>query len=295
LHFVFPITSSKNNAICDELLKEWRAAVTDNPYLSLNQWYEAIGVENKQGIIGKSESSEILRKINLKSFEAEYKIMIIWMPEKMNATSANKLLKILEEPPPKTLFILVSENLGQIIPTILSRTQLIKIPKIDNQSMLDTLINVDGISSQVANNVVQLSQGSYVSALQLIKADDDNSFNFLKFQELMRITYARKFSEIFAWVDEISDIGREKQKIFLTYSQRLLRENLLLNLGKLEMTHLTDKELEFSGKFYPYINLCNVYQISDELNKAQTEIEWNGYGKIILLDLALKITKLIRN
>jgi DNA polymerase III subunit delta' len=295
LHFVFPITSTKNNAICDELLKEWRAAVTLNPYLSINQWYEAIGVENKQGIIGKNESGEILRKINLKAFEADYKIMIIWMPEKMNATSANKLLKILEEPPPKTLFILVAENVGQIIPTILSRTQLVKIPKIDDKNLLDALILKFGLTVQVAKNVVQLSQGSFVNAMQLVQADDDNSFNFIKFQELMRMTYSRKFLDLFGWVDEMSEVGREKQKIFLTYSQRLLRENLLLNLGKSELTHLTDKESEFSGKFNPFINLNNVYQISDELNKAQTDIEWNGYGKIIFLDLALKITKLIRN
>lgn len=297
LHFVFPIASGKSTAVCDEFLKEWRSTLLASPYITINKWYEAMGVENKQGIIGKNESAEILRKINLKSFEAEYKVMIIWMPEKMNASSANKLLKILEEPPEKTIFLLVSESTNQMLPTILSRTQIIKVPKIDNRNLYEALL-AKQVPETTARNIVQLAQGNYTLALQLVNEEDENLFNFAKFQEFMRIAYnlsrGTRSPELFAWVEELAGIGREKQKSFLSYGLRLVRENLLVNLQNANLTHMTDKEADWSSKFSPFINIRNVQLINEALNRAQADIEWNGNARIIFTDLAFVLAKAIR-
>ena len=297
LHFVYPVSTSKEvkkDPVSDDYITQWRETVIENPYINQNKWYEIIDVENKQGIISKNESYEILRKLNLKTFESEYKIMIIWLPEKMNAFAANKLLKLIEEPPAKTLFLMVSENSEQILSTILSRTQLIKIPRIDNESMRNALCDRFGLSPEKASDIVHLASGNYFEAQNLISSTEEDFFNFEQFTKLMRLAYQRKVIEVIDWVDEISRIGREKQKSFLSYSIRLIRENFMLNLKHKEIVYLTQKELGFSEKFSQFINQENVSQIYEVLNRAHADIEMNAYNKIVFLDLALKIIKLIR-
>lgn len=297
LHFVYPVATSKSvkkDPVSDDYIEQWRETIIENPYIIQNRWYEVIDVENKQGIISKNESYEILRKLNLKTFESEYKIMIIWLPEKMNAFAANKLLKFIEEPPEKTLFLLVSENSEQIIPTILSRTQLIKIPKIDNESMLGGLTDRFGLEPEKAKDIVHLANGNFFNAQSIIHTADEDNYNFNQFTNLMRLSYQRKVIDLINWVDEISRLGREKQKSFLIYSLRLIRENFMLNIKNKGMVHLTKKELEFSEKFSVFINQDNVYQLYEVLNKAHADIEMNAYNKIVFLDLALKVVKLIK-
>ncbi len=297
LHFVYPVSTSKTvkkDPVSDDYITQWRETIIKNPYINHNKWYEIIDVENKQGIISKNESYEIIKKLNLKTFESEYKIMIIWLPEKMNTSAANKLLKLIEEPPSKTLFLMVSENSEQILPTILSRTQLVKIPKIDSESIRNALCDRFGLSPEKANDIAHLANGNYFDAQNLINSTEEDNDNFDQFTQFMRLSYQRKVIEIINWVDEISRIGREKQKSFLAYSLRLVRENFMLNINNKELVYLTKKELEFSEKFSQFINQENVYQIYEELNKAHSDIEMNAYNKIVFLDLALKIIKLIK-
>lgn len=297
LHFVFPVSTSKvikKDPVSDDYIAQWRETIIENPYLNQNKWYEIIDVENKQGIISKNESYEILRKLNLKTFESEYKIMIIWLPEKMNAFAANKLLKLIEEPPAKTLFLMVSENSEQILSTILSRTQLIKIPKIDKESMMNAICDRFGLSPEKADDLAHLANGNYFEAQNLISSTEEDNFNFEQFAQFMRLSYQRKVIELIDWVDEISSIGREKQKNFLAYSIRLVRENFMLNIKNRNLVYLTKKEMEFSEKFSQFINQENVYGIYDALNRAYSDIEMNAYNKIVFLDLALKILKLIK-
>lgn len=298
LHFVFPVSTSKTikkDPISDDYIGKWREAIIENPYINQSKWYEIIDVENKQGIISKNESYEILRKLNLKTFESEYKIMIIWLPEKMNAFAANKLLKLIEEPPKKTLFLLVSENIEKILQTILSRTQLFKIPKIDKESMRNALSDRFGLAPEKAEDIVHLANGNYFSAQNLVGLTEEDNSNFDYFTQFMRLSFQRKIIEIIQWVDEISRIGREKQKNFLSYALRLIRENFMLNIENREIVYLTKKELEFSEKFSQFINKGNVYQIYEALNKAHSDIEMNAYNKIVFLDLSLKIIKLLKN
>jgi DNA polymerase-3 subunit delta' len=296
LHFVFPVATTKTikkDPVSDDFIAQWREALIENPYINQTRWYDIIDVENKQGLISKNESSVIVRKLSLKTFEADYKTLIMWLPEKMNSAAANTLLKIIEEPPSKTLFILVSENSEQIITTILSRTQLIKIPQIDSESLHSALCDRMGLSADKANDIVHLANGNYLSALNLIETTDENSENHDRFVEIMRFSYQNKIIEIVNWVESISTIGREKQKSFLEYAIRMIRENFMLNINQKNIVYLTKQEAEFSNKFYPFINNENVFKIYEHLNRAFADIEMNAYNKIVFLDLGLKLVKLI--
>jgi DNA polymerase III subunit delta' len=295
LHFAFPVaTSDGKPKVSDDYIKEWREIFLSNPYFNPNQWYASIGLENKQGIISTHESVAILRKLNMKSFEAEYKVLIIWMPEKMNQVASNKLLKIIEEPPPNTLFFLVPENSGMMLATILSRTQLIKISKIDDRSLFGYITQKYDYPEQQVKDTVNISNGNLNAALRILQSDEENSENFELFASLMRTCYKKDVLELLDWCDKICGFGRERQKNFLTYSIRMLRENYMMNQGVPELALLTSKENDFSSKFNPFINSRNVQQIFSEMEKAMYHVESNGSDKIIFTDMALKVIKLIR-
>lgn len=296
LHFVFPVASTKiKEPVSDDFIKEWRALLLSDYYFNSNQWYAAIGLDNKQGLINSRESLEILRKLNMKSFEADYKVLIMWLPEKMNATSGNKLLKIIEEPPAKTLFLLVPENSGMMLTTILSRTQLIKIPKIDDRSLRDYLmVHYDYPESQVTD-AVRISNGNMNTVMRVLRSDDENTENFELFASLMRTCYKKDVLSLLEWCEKVCSFGRERQKGMLDYSLRMLRENYMINQGVPELAKLTERENEFSSRFYPFINDRNVKPIFDEMSKAMFHVESNGNDKIIFTDMALKLIKLIRN
>lgn len=298
LHFVFPVSTTKKvekNPISDDFINDWREIILDNPYFNENQWYEKIGMGNKQGIISKSESEEIIRKLNLKTFEAEYKTMIIWLPEKMNAASANKLLKLIEEPPSKTLFLLVSNNSERIINTILSRTQILKISPIATAAIRKGLEEKLAVEPAKARDIAHLARGNYNQAIELAKTGDLGTDYFDAFVDLMRLAFARKIVDIVDMVEKIHAWGREKQKDFLEYSLRMIRENYMTNLKQEEIVYLTAREKDFSSKFSAYINDRNAKYLAFELDRAIQDIQMNAYGKTVFLDLALKIVKLIRS
>lgn len=297
-HFVFPVASTKvvtrKDPASDDFIREWRELILERPYITPNLWYEHIGIENKQGIINKRESEEIIRKFGLKTFESDYKIMIIWMPEKMNLTCANKLLKLIEEPPESSVFLLVSENTEQIIPTILSRTQLIKIPGIEESSLLKALKEKYQMPEEDLRQAAHVAGGNFINALNIIEQSENNELNFDRFVQIMRLVYSRNLIEIFDWVEDISVIGREYQKDFLAFALRMIRENYLLNLDNESLVRLSVKERGFSDKFKAFINPKNAQLIVDEFNLAFVHIEANAYARIVFLDLALKLVKLIR-
>lgn len=296
LHFVFPVvkTPKFKEPVSDNFLEEWRAMIAQSPYFNLDQWFDMIGVENAQGLIYAHQSEEIIRKLNLKSYESEYKVMIIWLPEKMHVACANKLLKMIEEPPVKTLFILITENEEDIISTIRSRCQMITVPPIDPDSMARALGNLPEAEGHDIRNVVHLAKGNFTKAVELLQPDEQTLFNLEKFKELMRFSYGRKYSDLFKWVDQVAGIGREKQKSLLNYFLNGLRENFIYNLKNKDLTFMSDQEEEFSKRFSPFINERNIQELTEVFELAFAHIGMNGNPRIIFTDVSFKIVKLIR-
>jgi len=306
LHFVFPVIKPGGGkvAVSDMFIKEWRETVIANPYITYNQWLEVMGGDNKQGGIFVDECKEILKKLGFKTYEAEYKVMIIWLAEKMNPQTANKLLKILEEPPEKTLFLLIAESSDQILPTILSRTQITHVPKIDTQSLADFLVETRRTASlpcdtQKALSAAHISNGNLATALNVLQSSDESDYYLQMFSSLMRTCWKvwskrQAMLELLAWCEEITKLGREQQKVFLLFCLRMVRENFALNREQPSLAFLTDAENDFSQKFSAFIHPGNVYQLAEELNTAYYHIESNGNKNIVFLDLACKIVVLFK-
>jgi len=297
LHFVFPVatnTTVKKDPVSDNFISEWRDIFIQQPYLSLDSWLAHIGVDNKQGGIQKQESKQIMQKLSLKTFEAEYKVMIIWMAEKMNETCANKLLKILEEPPEKTLFLLISEQTDKMLQTILSRTQIIRIPKIDSESIKVKLAEDFGMEGDDLNALAHNANGNYYKAFQLVSFENSNKEFYTYFTEMMRFAYSKNLPTLAQLCDTIATTGREKQKAFLEYSLKMIRENFILNQKREDIVYLYKQEKDFSMKFHAFIHEKNIAGLTKEFNEAHYHIERNGNAKIIFFDLALRIMVLLR-
>lgn len=296
LHFVFPVVKAgSTKAVADTYVKQWREYVLNTPYVSGNGWAGKVGAENKIPLIYTEESEVIIRKLSMKSYESEYKIMIIYLPERMHNKASNKLLKMIEEPPPKTLFMLVSENPEDIITTILSRCQRINIPSIDAASMQQAIKKRHRLNDEEIQEVVRIARGNYVLALETIRSSAENNFFHENFVMMMRLAYGRKLNELKKWSDDMHKIGRDRQKNFLQYAQRMVRENFMLNFKDPELNYLSRKELEFSEKFSRFINESNVISIMEELELAEQHIEQNVYGKMVLFDMSLKMILLLKS
>jgi len=222
--------------------------------------------------------------------------MIIWLPEKMHPSSANKLLKMIEEPPEKTLFLLVSEEADKVIPTILSRCQLVKIPAFSEKDTEKYLLQKFSLAADKAADLARVSKGNIIRAAELSENEDSSLANLDRFRSLMRFAWKRDIISLISWSEEIASTGREAQKNFFTFALRLLRENLMMTLdqSKIQLVYLSGEEAKFSVNFHPFINPDNVYPLSEEFNLGYSHIESNGSAKIVFLDLALKVTKLIR-
>jgi len=298
LHFVFPVIKGKKatDPVSDNYLEEWREFVKKSPFFTLNNWLDTIEVGNAQGLIFASEASEIIKKLSLKTFESDFKIMIIWLPEKMHPSAANKLLKMIEEPPEKTLFLLVSEEPDKVIPTILSRCQLIKIPSFTSTDIERYLAGRFSLSSEKAADFSRVSTGNIIRAIELCENEDSSLANLERFKSLMRFAWKRDVISSINWAEEIASTGREAQKNFISFSLRILRENLMLTLDQKinSLVFLAGEEAAFSGNFHPFITPVNIYPLTDEFSLVHSHIEANGNAKIIFLDLALKVTRLIR-
>ncbi len=296
LHFTIPVikTTAIDKPTSSDYIAKWRPYFLENPYPQYQKWMQIIADENKQGAIYVDEARDLIRKLNQKSYEAEYKVSIIWLPETMNATCANKILKILEEPPEKTIFILISEAEEKLLGTIRSRCQFIRVPKIADSDLRVALAPLTAATNINPAVIARLSRGNYFLALELIQNDEVRKFNFLQFTLIMRNGYGRKLQEILNWSEEMAGIGRVRQMSLLKYCSELLRENFLHNLKEPDLVYMDEQELEFSKKFAPFINEKNVILLFREFEKAYSDVSMNGNAKLIFTDLGLKVSKLIR-
>lgn len=295
LHFVFPIVKKGKREICDDYIADWREFVLKNPYFTINHWLEAMGAENSQAQIYAKESDELTKKLSLKSSEGGFKITILWLPEKMHLACANKLLKMLEEPPEKTLFLLVSEAPDLILPTIISRTQRINIQRINEEDIAEALQRKYGILPADSHPIAHMANGNFVKALEAIQLSEENQRFFKLFVSLMRLAYQRKVKEMKEWSEQVASMGREKQKGFLQYCQRMIRESFTFNFHLPALNYMGRKEQEFATKFSPFVNERNVMSIMDELSEAQTDIEQNVNAKMVFFDFSLKMIMLLRS
>lgn len=286
IHFVYPLSLSKDVEKSSDVLVKWKEAFLQNNYMSLADWMDFLEAENKQMVIGVGESKDILHQLSLTSFEGSYKVMILWMAEKMNLVAANKILKILEEPPDRTLFFLITET-TQLPITILSRTQLTKVPRITEDELADVLVSQHGLPQDSALYVARAAEGNYRLAQILAGEKEDSEFNFLKFQEWMRMCLKLDGERLSEWIGEMSTIGRERQKQFLSYSLGLIRLSMLTEIGA--STRYRQNEEEFLRKFSPFVPFSGAANIADELSRAYHAVERNANPKILLMSLSLKI------
>ncbi len=295
LHFVFPVVKRKGggDTVSDDYIREWRELAISTPYFGMNHWLDAMGAENQQAQIFVKESDELVRKLSLKSSEGGYKVVIIWLTEKMKVECANKLLKLLEEPPAQTVFLLVSEEPDRILPTILSRTQRINVPRLEDAEIAEALKVRFGLQDTDAAETARLAEGSYLQALEIIHLSEDTQLFFGLFVSLMRLAYQRKVKEMREWSDTVAAMGRERQKDFLTYCQRMVRESFVSNFHRKEMNYMNREEENFTIRFAPFINERNVMGITDELAEAQTHIEQNVNPRMVFFDFALKMIVLL--
>lgn len=299
LHFVFPVNKTrsveKEHVVSDDFIAGWRDFLLKNPYGRLTQWYDHIEIENKQGIINTEESKRLTGKLVLKSFESDFKVVIIWHPEKMIDQASNKLLKLIEEPPPLTVFLLVSENPEQMLSTVKSRCIPVKVPGINKVALTEALVNRHHLDQFRAGNIERLASGNYLKALDLISESEDIRFNFNKFRELMRNCFKKNIPELMKQAEELAVLTREKQKSFLEYGLRILRESLALHFNAPDIVYISDEEQEFTPNFAPFVNGMNIMPLTDEINRAIHDVERNVNGRIVFLDMALKISDLIKN
>lgn len=301
LHFVFPVATNdkvKSKPTSDLFLKEWRDFIQENPYGSSFDWYQFLGIENKQGQIGVDEAEKIIKKLALKSYEGGYKIMIIWGADKLNIAASNKLLKIIEEPPEKTVFILIAEKEDSILPTIRSRTQLIHFKRIRDEEIYAELVSHHIIDKKKAKEITFQAQGNYNKALKLKSNYTNHEFEHYFIDWIRNAFMAKTRPEVLKslveWANEINLWGREKQKQFLNYSSQVFRQALLVNYQVDDLVFMKLSENDFNWqKFTPFIHGANIEAILKELNTTFYHIERNANAKIVFLDLSIKITRFL--
>ncbi len=297
IHFVFPVATTKkvsSEPISDLFLEQWRSFISDSVYPSLSGWLQFLEVENKQGGIFKKEAETLLRKLSLKAFESECKVVLFWLPEKMNPATANKLLKVIEEPPEKTVFILVAEKIDTILPTILSRTQLIRVPKFTDMELREGMLHSFPESEDKLVNIVPLADGNFLKAQHLLNTDQQTQFYQEQFIQWLRMAFKFRVHEIIDWIPGIVNLGRERQKAFLKYGLHLIRENYLLNQELGEQLRMTPSEKEFSSRFNTFIHRGNIEALSGIFSLAIQHIEMNANPRILFLDLSAKLYKCLK-
>ena len=288
-----PAMGSEHKPVSEDFAEEWRNMISRSPYFNIEQWMTEIGAENQQAIITAGESDELNRKLSLKSSQGGYKVSVIWLPERMNIECANKILKLIEEPPSHTVFIMVSENPDNLLETIRSRVQRIDVKKTDNESIQKALVSKYGITDDDAMRVARLANGDWLTAVGELTADSENKDFLADFQSLMRLAYQRNVRELKRWSDNINSYGREKQKRFLTYFLRLIRESFMYNFQQPDLSYLTSQEEAFTANFARFVNENNILQINELANKAIRDISQNANGKIVFFDMALQMIVLL--
>ncbi len=301
VHFAFPVSNSdkvKSHAVSNHYMEEWREFLKEQPYGNLFDWYRLIGIEKKQGMIGVDEAQEVVKKLALKSYEGGYKVMIIWMADRMNNSAANKLLKLIEEPPAKTVFILITEEEEQIIQTIRSRCQVLHFPPLAEEVIAQGLVE-KGITKEEALRIAHESDGNFNKALDLMNKDSEDLVFERWFVQWVRSAFKAKgnkaaIHDLILWSEEVAKTGRETQKKFLLYCLAVMRQAMLTNYSVSDLAFMKIHVEGFQlAKFAPFIHENNILQITQELEDAIYHIERNGNSKIILTDLSIKLTRLL--
>ena len=298
LHFVVPTNTNKkvkDKPQSDLFMEEWREFAQKNDgYFNDTDWYAFLDIENKQGYMSVRDAATLLHKLSVKAYEGEYKIAIIWMAEKMRTDTANKLLKLLEEPPEKTVFLLIAEDQDELLATIKSRTALVKIPAIDPNSIEAALMERLGCSPQQAHDAAMISEGNWITACRSVQDTEEHKFYFTTFQQWMRLCFKMAYPELIDFSNNIKTLGREKQKELLDYALRIIRNSLLFNNNLADIVMLPDDEKTFNSKFAPFINRANLVQIAALFEEAIRQIERNGYGPLIFTDVSFQMVALLK-
>ena len=296
-HFVFPVVKrkGKNTVISDDYIEEWREFLNQNPYMDFEKWLVALDNINAQPQIYVDESADIIRKLNFTAHKAKYKIVLLWLPERMKIECANKLLKLIEEPYSDTLFVLVSNDAKQILPTIYSRTQRIEMIRLGNGEVSSYLVQKYAIDENKADSIAHLSEGNINKAEKELNISNETSRFFSLFVELMRLAYQRKIHDLKRWSADVASLGREQEIQFLDYCQRLIRENFIYNLNTNGLNYMNSDETQFSVNFAKFITERNVEKLISVLNKAQCDISGNANAKIVFFDLSVKVILLLKS
>lgn len=296
LHFVFPIVADKKRkrTVCDDYLGEWRAMLTEHTYFDLDEWLDRMETAGKQALIYAEESDQMIRKTSLRIYEAQYRVLIVWMPERMHAACANKLLKLIEEPPARTVILMVSDAPDLILGTILSRTQRLDVRPIEADALTRALEQRNGLPPDAARRTAHLAHGDLLAAERSM-GDDERQRLFLDFFiRIMRNAWKRDVRAMKQTADELAALSREQQRAFLAYCQHLVRENFVRRFRSDDLNYLRPDEAAFSARFSPYVNERNVFDFAAELADAERHIAQNGNAKMIFFDLTLRITVLLK-
>ncbi len=298
LHFTYPTIklpsmSADHKPVSDDFSRDWHRLLANGPYFTMERWMQEIEAENQQAIITAGESDALVKKLSLKSSQGGYKVSLIWLPERMNIECANKLLKLIEEPPSQTVFIMVCQEPEKLLETIRSRVQRIDIKKIDNEAVRQALIDRRGIDADAATRIARLANGSWTAAIEALQTGGENELFLDMFQTLMRLAYARNVKELKKWSETMAAMGREKQKRFLEYFLHLIRENFMYNFHNAELCYMTQREEDFAKNFARFINEANVLQINSLINLAIRDISQNAGAKIVFFDLAMQMIVLL--
>lgn len=303
LHFIFPYTVDKkrDKLTCDDYLEDWRTLFLQNPYISLEKWMTYLGAEKKQlGIYDAAATGEengrkgLLQKLSLSNYNAKYKVAVIWMAEKMNASFANKILKLVEEPQPHTLFLFIAESTQTILPTIISRTQIVNVPKIDDESLAQKIKEDFSLEGNELYSLVRNANGNYIRAFDMYMAQDMPTESFETFTKIMRLAWKKDVLALSEVVDSLASLSLERQKMFLRYCLRQLRENFARNQNLPQILYMDANEAAFAEKFHLFITENNVEGFYDEFNKAYADIARNGNAKMVFFDLFMRIIILLQ-
>lgn len=294
LHFSFPVVLQKDKVeIADDRIAEFRTAVINHPYLSIHHFLSELDEDTKSPVIGTKEAGSIIKKLNYKSYEGQYKILIMWMAETMNPTAANNLLKIIEEPPDHTIFILIAQNAEAILPTILSRTQIVKVNRLADDEIVQALENNYSIANEQAQNIALLAEGNYWSAINLALEMEETAFDMTTFREWMLLCHRKNIPGLMQWADEIAALSREQQRGFIRYALHIFRQCIIGTYTDLELQRVRDEEADFIAKFSQFVHGLNILELTEEFNKSHYFIERNANPKLVFLNLSFKVTALM--
>lgn len=291
LHFIFPTVKKQT---CSSLFKKWKSMIEESPYFTLDTWLEEMSAENQQPVIYSQESDAIQQALMLHSSEGGKKVVIIWLPERMNDATSNKMLKLFEEPPQGTVFILVSDAPEMLLPTVVSRTQRFDVPPISYEDMKEALVKLHGLDETEASRIARQTRGSYAEALSVLKVNSGERQFFDMFVLLMRKAYVRDIKSLLEWSEQIAGWGREKQKSFMAYALKLVRENFMYNFRLPQLNYMNEEEAGFAAKFARFINERNVLGFIEELERTSKDISQNANSSIALFDFTMKVIILLR-